>query len=100
MSLNKATIKVHIYGEEYPIKSEAEFAYVEKVALYVDKKMKEVAEKLPQYSPARVAVVAALNIADELYKERDEKEKQLSEVEKKASNLLEWLDHKLEEVEL
>ncbi|OGC78971.1 MAG: hypothetical protein A2145_06270 [candidate division Zixibacteria bacterium RBG_16_40_9] len=100
MSVNKATIKVNIYGEEYPIKSEADITYVEQVALYVDKKMKEVADKLPQNSPAKVAVLAALNIADELYKEREEKEKQLLEVEKKASHLLEWLDHKLAEVEL
>ncbi len=100
MSVNKATIKVNIYGEEYPIKSEAAITYVEEVAWYVDKKMKEVADKLPQNSPAKVAVLAALNIADELYKEREEKEKQLLEVEKKASHLLEWLDHKLAEVEL
>ncbi len=100
MSLNKATIKVNIYGEEYPIKSEADITYVEEVASYVDKKMKEVADKLPQNSPAKVAVLAALNIADELYRERQEKEEQLSEVEKKASHLLEWLDHKLAEVEL
>lgn|SRR5574341_471376 len=100
MSVNKATIKVNIYGEEYPIKSEADISYVEEVASYVDKKMKEVADKLPQNSPAKVAVLAALNIADELYKEREEKERELSEVEKKASHLLEWLDHKLAEVEL
>ncbi len=100
MSVNKATIKVNIYGEEYPIKSEADITYVEQVALYVDKKMKEVAEKLPQYSPSKIAVLAALNIADELFKEREQKDKQLLEVEKKATSLLEWLDNKLAEVEL
>ena len=100
MSTSKVTVKLNIYGEEYPVKSEADIAYIEQVGLYVDKKMKEVAEKLPQYSTSKVAVLAALNIADELFKERQEKEKQLLEVEQKAHNLLEWLDNRLAEVEL
>jgi len=40
------------------------------VAAYVDRKMREVTEKLPVASLSKVAILASLNIADELFKER------------------------------
>ena len=91
----KQTIKVNIYGQEYPIRSEADTAYVQQIAEYVDRKMKEVAEKVPARIHSQLAVLAALHIADELFKEREDKEKKLSEVEEKTQSLIEWLDAKL-----
>jgi cell division protein ZapA (FtsZ GTPase activity inhibitor) len=57
--------------------------------------MKEVAEKIPVRIHSQLAVLAALHIADELFKEREDKEKKLSEVEEKTQSLIEWLDAKL-----
>ncbi|HEX9912070.1 MAG TPA: cell division protein ZapA [candidate division Zixibacteria bacterium] len=91
----KQSIKVNIYGQEYPIKSEADSGYVQGVADYVNRKMKEIAEKIPARNQTQIAVLAALNIADELFKEREDKEKKLSEVEEKTQSLIEWLDAKL-----
>jgi cell division protein ZapA len=91
----KQSIKVNIYGQEYPIKSEADATYVQQIAEYVDRKMKEVAEKVPARIHSQLAVLAALHIADELFKEREDKEKKLSEVEEKTQSLIEWLDAKL-----
>lgn len=91
----KQSIKVNIYGQEYPIKSDADATYVQQIAEYVDRKMKEVAEKVPARIHSQLAVLTALNIADELFKEREEKEKKLSEVEEKTQSLIEWLDAKL-----
>jgi len=91
----KQNIRVNIYGQEYPIRSEADIGYVQRVAGYVDRKMKEIAEKIPARNQAQIAVLAALNIADELFKEREDKEKKLSEVEEKTQSLIEWLDAKL-----
>jgi cell division protein ZapA len=91
----KQNIRVNIYGQEYPIKSEADAGYVQKVAEYVDGKMKEIAGKIPARTQSQIAVLAALNIADELFKEREDKEKKLTEVEEKTQSLIEWLDAKL-----
>lgn len=91
----KQSIKVNIYGQEYPIKSDADATYVQQIAEYVDRKMKEVAEKVPARIHSQLAVLAALHIADELFKEREDKEKKLSEVEEKTQSLIEWLDAKL-----
>jgi len=91
----KQSIKVNIYGQEYPIRSDADATYVQQIAEYVDRKMKEVAEKVPARIHSQLAVLAALHIADELFKEREDKEKKLSEVEEKTQSLIEWLDAKL-----
>ncbi|MDH4223382.1 MAG: cell division protein ZapA [candidate division Zixibacteria bacterium] len=91
----KQPVKVNIFGQEYPIKSEADLKYVQMVADYLDRKMKEIADKIPTRTQTQIAVLAALNITDELFKERDDKEKKLSEVEEKTQSLIEWLDDKL-----
>ncbi|WP_258360013.1 cell division protein ZapA [Moorella sulfitireducens] len=58
---------VNINGQEYVVKGE-EPEYIQMLASYVDKKMRQVSHKFPHYPPVKVAVLAALNIADELYK--------------------------------
>jgi len=66
-----------------------------KVAEYVDRSMRSVAEKAAYLSTAKIAVLTALNIADELFRERSDSEKQLADVEGKAHDILEWLDSRL-----
>lgn len=67
----KKPITVTIFSTEYPIQSDADPDRIREVARYVDWKMREVATVTSICSAARVAILAALNIADELFKERD-----------------------------
>ncbi len=100
MDDKKQTVSVNILGEEYPLKADADRAYIIQVAKYVDTKMKEVMEKVSAKAPGKAAVLAALNIADELFKERAEKEKRLSDIEERAQSLIKLLDNELIEQEL
>lgn len=59
---------VRIFNDEYTIKGNADPRYIEKVAAYVDLKMKHFALKDPTLSPKKIAVLAAVNITDELFK--------------------------------
>ncbi len=70
-----SVLKVKIYGTEYPIKGDSELEYIKQVAEYVDQKMREVNKIAPEISTLKVAILAALNIADELFKERINSEK-------------------------
>ncbi len=65
---NKNKVIVKILGQEYTIVSDEPREYMQKVSNYVDDKMVEIAEKNPKLSTAMVAVLTALNIADEYYK--------------------------------
>lgn len=68
-------LKVNIFGTEYPIKGSTDTEYIKKVASYVDQKMREIDQNIPIDSSLKVAILAALNITDELFREREQKEK-------------------------
>ena len=70
----KNAVQVQILGHQLTIRGDAGRDYILDVAQYVDKKMREVTEKLPVASMSKVAILASLNIADELFKERASRE--------------------------
>lgn len=64
----KTKVTVKIYGEDYVVKGYAKPGYIEGIAGYVDRKMHLIGQKNPHLSITKVAVLAALNVADELSK--------------------------------
>ena len=91
------SIKVNIFGTEYPIKGDADPAYIERIAQFVDEKMREVSRQLSLPSMSKVAILAAMNIADELFQERSEREKTISQFEEHAAKMSGWLEKELKE---
>ena len=74
MADEKGVVNVDIFGSQYTIKKGSEDSdYIVRVAAFVDQKMREINERLPVASVAKVAVLTSLNLADELFKERDGK---------------------------
>ncbi|MBI5806193.1 MAG: cell division protein ZapA [bacterium] len=70
MTVSKNGIKVEIFGTEYRIKGDANGDYIKQVAGLVDERMRQIAEASMTGSVAKIAILAAVNIADELLKER------------------------------
>jgi cell division protein ZapA len=91
------TVKVTIYGQEYPIRGHGDEEYIRKVARYVDERMAQIEERTSISTPDRLAILAALNIADELFNLQKEKERILSEFEEKTRALSEHLTQGLSE---
>ncbi len=85
---NKKTLRVNIYGTEYPIRGIADEGYILKVAEYVDVKMREIDQKVAVKSALKVAILAALNITDELFRERLERGESIDRYKKKIDDLL------------
>lgn len=71
MEFKQTSVKVNIFGNEYGIRGEADPGYIREIADHVNTKMREVSEVMDIPSHAKVAVLAALNIADELFKARE-----------------------------
>ena len=67
----KRAVDVEIMGEKFTVRSDAEESYVRKVAGYVDGKMQEVMKTTRPVGKSSVAMLAALNIADEYQKLKD-----------------------------
>ncbi len=63
----RAPVKAQIFGQMYTIRGELEESYVQELATYVDEKMRAVAEATSTVDTQKVAVLAALAIADELH---------------------------------
>ena len=90
-------LKVNIYGNDYPIKGNTDVEYIRKVAKYVDSKMKEINKNVSSDSSLKVAILASLNITDELFRERSLREEpELKDFSDRIKKMTKLLDEKLQ----
>jgi cell division protein ZapA len=89
------TIQVEIFGEVYTVRGSDENGYLQELADLVDRKMREVAEHV-KGDTARIAILAALNLADELFQIQSRQEGERVEIREKVAALTEELTHALE----
>lgn len=91
MAGKEKNIAVEIYGNVYKIKPTMTLEYAHVIASYVDKKMKGIADEAHLVSPTKVAILTALNVADELHKDRaklQELQRNIENIESKIAFLL------------
>jgi len=85
-------VRVQIFGQTYSIAGDLDAAYVQKLAAYVDQKMRDIADATTTIDTQKAAVLAALAIADELHngmRERQEREQLLREQAERCLTLVE-----------
>ena len=63
-------VTVEIHGQRYAVRSDLDQAYISELAAYLDQKMRLAADELSSADSLRIAIIAALNLADELYRAR------------------------------
>lgn len=68
--MSNRVVHVEIHGQQYAIRSDLDPGYIGEIAAYLDEKMRLAARELASTDPLRVAVIAALNIVDELRRAR------------------------------
>ena len=88
-------IPVEIHGQRYPIRTSLDQDYVTRLAAYVDEKIRAAADTTPTGDSLRLAVLAALNIADELFRRRDEDNAASGQIAQRAGELERLLDRVL-----
>jgi cell division protein ZapA len=88
----KDSVKVNIHGVEYTIAGEINPEYVQRLAKYVDQKMWEIAESNALTSDTKIAVLAALNIANELFSFKEMSLDEQQRVAEKTRSLLAKID--------
>ncbi len=87
----KRSVKVDIFGHDYVLKSDSDDNHIQRVADLVDEKMKEVSATTNSKTVLNIAILAALNIADEYLKIKDERK----QAEAKARELTQLIDSNL-----
>jgi cell division protein ZapA len=91
MTTDGKSIKVKIFGSEYPLRGESE-ELTKKVAGYVDEMINTIYAKIPEQPPLTVAVLSALNITEDLFKERERNRELADLVEQEIEKISEHLD--------
>lgn len=93
---NNSSVRVEIFDQAYNLRG-TDAEYILKLAEYVDTKMRSVAEQTHTVDTSRVAVLAALNIADEFHILKRNREEGSSDYLKRAHNLADALNEVLDE---
>jgi cell division protein ZapA len=88
-------VPVEIAGQPYPIRTDLDPAYVTRLAAYVDDRVRALGEATPSGDAMRLAVLAALNITDELFRCRDASRTRSGAIAERAQELEDLLDRVL-----
>ena len=91
-AMNGKSIKVKIFGNEYPLKGDNE-DLTKRVASYVDGMLMKIHDKIPEQPPLTVAVLSALNITEDLLQERDKHTQEVTHLEAEVAKLSNYLDN-------
>ena len=87
--MDSDTVLVNILGNTYRLQAGDDPQYVEKVAEYVKGKVDEISSAAPDYSNTQLAILAAINIADEYFKCSSGSLEGEDEVKQKVRKLIE-----------
>jgi cell division protein ZapA len=85
-------IHVEIHGQRYPIRSALDTQYVAELAAFVDEKMRLAARECPAGDTLKIAVLAALNVADEFFRACDADQDRRTSLQDRAIQLERMVD--------
>ena len=94
-SAGTPTIRVEIYNQIYNIRSDGDSEYVTQLAEFVDRRMREISSGTLTVDSLKVAILAALHIADELHRLKRLHEQADSQLASRSAECADMLDRLL-----
>ena len=88
-------VPVEIYGQIYNLRGEGDTSYITDLAAFVDRKMREVSDHTATVDSLKVAILAALNIADEHFQTKNAEVELHRGVAERLERMVELLDRAL-----
>lgn len=92
MDQSTRVVTVEIHGQPYPIRSGLDPKYVAELAAYVNEKIQAASRETPAGDTLKLAILAALNIADEYFRGLDEEQRRHESIADRAGRLERILD--------
>jgi cell division protein ZapA len=92
MADSARVVTIEVGGQRYPIRSNLDPAYVAELAAYVDSKIRAATDAAPSADGMGLAVLVALNIADELFRARNQQSNVSGDLNERALRLEQLLD--------
>lgn len=93
------SIRVEIYNQTYNIRSDGDNDYILRLAEYVDRKMREISSGTLTVDSLKVAILAALHIADEYHQLKNNQEQSDAQLASRSAECAEMLDRVLKHKE-
>ena len=94
-SSGSPTIRVEIYNQTYNIRSDGDTEYIIQLAEFVDSRMREISSGTLTVDSLKVAILAALHIADELHRLKNMHEQADAQLGARSAECAEMLDRLL-----
>jgi cell division protein ZapA len=91
------TMKIQIYDQSYNVNADGNEEYLNELAAYVDGKMRSIAESTHMVDSLKVAVLAALNIADENFQMRKRQQEIEAPLRQRVANCVSMVEKALEQ---
>lgn len=88
----KTIVEVKILGQKFKISSDSDEQHVRRLAEYVNIKLEEIRAGAKTVPMQNLMILGALNIADEYFRFREEKNTQIDKVTQKVKRLIEIID--------
>jgi cell division protein ZapA len=88
--------EVEIFGAIYHVRGDKNPEYLQELAGVVDEKMRDIAHQVSTVDTAKIAILAALNVTDELFQCRRQQEGERAEIQEKVTELTEQLEESLQ----
>ncbi len=89
-------IEIEVYGQRFSLQGGSDEAYIQELASFVDDHMRTLTQNMKTGTPAKLAILAAVNIADQLFQQKRQQQDGDDKVERLTQNMLEHIDHQLE----
>jgi len=88
--------QVEIFGQTYSVRAEGDSSYIHDLARFVDSRMREVAEQTATVDTTKIAILAALNISDDLHRVEKNRMDNPADAVARAERLIRKLDDALD----
>lgn len=96
MDKRGSVTQVEIFGQTYSVRAEGDSSYIHDLARFVDSRMKEVAEQTATVDTTKIAILAALNISDDLHRVEKSRMDNPTDALARAERLIRKLDDALD----
>jgi cell division protein ZapA len=87
--------EIEVYGHRYTIRGEAGESYVRELAQQVDERMRTLAAKMKNVTALQLAVLTAINLADELNRATKQHELHAEDLNRRAAGLIATIEQSL-----
>ncbi len=85
---------IYILGQQYVIKGDSTSEYIRELANVINKEIDAIVNVSPNIQPVKAMVLASMNLADKLYKSKEDNDKLFGIMEKNIKLISDLLDGK------